>query len=93
MYSSPDMSGVINEQASVSSLLGMSPAQGRLSGYEGDQLPASTYTGGDQAAVPWSPDSPLFWAAVLAGLTLLGFVGASVHVRAGRFGARAEVND
>jgi hypothetical protein len=90
----PDMSGVISEQASVVNLLGMSQGQGRLSGYEGSSLPASTYSGGDQAAVPWSPDSPLFWGAVIAIGTLLGFLGASVHVRAGRrFRAGAEVND
>jgi|HubBroStandDraft_4_1064222.scaffolds.fasta_scaffold05267_3 hypothetical protein len=87
-----NLDGVINEQASVSSLLGMSPAGARLSGYEGDALPASTYSGGDQAAVPWSPDSPLFWGGVLVALTLLGWVGASGSVRLGRARASAEVN-
>jgi hypothetical protein len=88
-----DLSGVINEQASVSNLLGISPGQQRLPGYEGEQLPASTYSGGDKAATPWSTDSPLFWGAVVAGLTLLGLVGASVQVRAGRTRARAEVGN
>jgi hypothetical protein len=86
-----DMSGVINQEASASSLLGISPGGARLSGYEGQQLPASTYTGGDSGAAPWSPDSPLFWGAVLLGGTLLGLFGASVQVRAGRARARAEV--
>jgi hypothetical protein len=91
-YGGPDMSGVINEQASVVNMLGMSPAGGRLSGYEGASLPASTYSGGDKAAVPWSPDSPLFWGIVVAGLTLAGFVGASVNVRAGKARAGIKVN-
>lgn len=88
-----DMNGVINEQASVSNMLGISPGGSRLSGYEGQSLPASTYSGSDAAAVPWSPDSPLFWGAVVAGLTLLGLIGASVNVRAGKARAGIQVND
>lgn len=88
-----DMTGVINQEASVSNLLGISPGQPRLSGYEGQQLPASTYAGPDKAAVPWSPDSPLFWGALLGGATLLGLLGASVQLRAGKTRARAEVGD
>lgn len=88
-----DMSGVINQEASVSNLLGISPGQPRLPGYEGQQLPASTYTGQDKAAVPWSPDSPLFWGGLLGVATLLGLLGASVQVRAGRTRAKAEVGN
>lgn len=86
-----DLDGVINQEASVSNLLGISPGAARLPGYEGAQLPASTYSGSDNAAVPWSPDSPLFWGLVLAGGTMLGLLGASVRVRAGRARAGVEV--
>ncbi len=72
-----DMDGVINQQASVSQLLGISPAGSRLAGYEGASLPASTYSGPDNAAVPWSPDSSVFWLAVVAGLTVAGLIVAS----------------
>lgn len=88
-----DMTGVINQEASVSNLLGISAGQPRLPGYEGQQLPASTYAGADKAAVPWSPDSPLFWGAVLGAATLIGLLGASVQVRAGKTRARAEVGN
>lgn len=86
-----DLSGVINENASVSHMLGISPGAARLPGYEGQQLPASTVSGQDKAQVPWSVDSPLFWGAVLVGGTLLGLFGASVNVRAGRAHGRVEV--
>jgi len=88
-----DMDGVINQQASVSNLLGISPGSARLSGYEGQSLPASTYAGNDKAGVPWSADSPLLWGGILAALTLLGIVGASVNVRAGKARAGVEVNE
>lgn len=87
-----DMAGLINQQSSVSQLLGMSSGQGRLSGYEGAGLPASTLVGRDRGTVPWSPDSPLFWGAVLVGATLLGFWGASGSVRVGKARASAKVN-
>ena len=88
-----DLSGVINQEASVSSLLGISPGASRLPGYEGAQLPASTYAGPDNAAVPWSADSPLFWGALVAVGTLLGIFGASVRIRAGHTRASAEVGN
>lgn len=88
-----DMDGVINQAASVQTQMGISPASSRLGGYEGQTLPASTYSGADKAAVPWSPDSPLFWGAVVAGLTLFGIIGASASVRVGRARAGVEVND
>lgn len=83
----------INDQASVSQLLGLSAGNGRLSGYEGQSLPASTYSGRDHAAVPWSLDSPLLWGAVLVIATLAGVVGASGGVRVGRARVSAKVND
>jgi len=88
-----DMDGVINQQASVSQMLGISPGKARLAGYEGQALPASTYSGADNAAVPWSPDSSTFWLAVVAGATLLGFLGASVDLRVGKRHLRAEADD
>lgn len=88
-----DMDGVINEQASVSNLLGISPASAGLSGYEGQVLPASTYSGADRAAVPWSPDSPLFWGGVVAFATLLGLIGASARVRFGKTTAQGSVGN
>lgn len=87
-----DMSGVINQQASVSTLLGMSPGGARLSGYEGGALPATTFGAQDNGAVPWSPDSPVFWLAVLGLGTLFGFIGASADFRVGRARIGAEVN-
>lgn len=87
-----DMSGVINQQASVSTLFGMSPGGARLSGYEGSTLPATSFTHLDAGAVPWSPDSPVFWLGVLGIATLFGFIGASVDFRVGRSHAGMEVN-
>lgn len=88
-----DVADAINDHASISSQLGMSAGQARLTGYEGQSLPASTYTGQDRAAVPWSPDSPTFWLIGVLALTALGWVGASVNVRAGRARAGVKVND
>lgn len=85
--------GVINEQASVSQLLGMNPGGARLSGYEGQALPASTYAGKDKAAVPWSLDSPLLWGAGLVLLTAFGILGASGSVRVGKARAAASIGD
>jgi len=85
------MSSVINQEASVSNMLGISPGSARLPGYEGQQLPASTWSGGDGAAVPWSPDSPLFWGGIVLAATLFGLIGASVQFRAGKTRARAEI--
>lgn len=87
-----DMDSQINSAADVGNQLGLSPGGSRLSGYEGQALPASTYTGHDAGAVPWSPDSPVFWLAVIGGATLLGWVGASFNVRAGRASAQIGVN-
>lgn len=84
---------VINEQASVSQLLGMSPGGGRMSGYEGQSLPASTYSGRDRAAVPWSLDSPFLWGGVIVAGTLLGVLGASGSLRVGRARVKAGVNE
>ena len=88
-----DLSATINQEASVSNLMGINPGGARLNGYEGQQLPASTYTGSDGGAVWWSPDSPLFWGAVVGAATLLGLLGASVQFRAGKTRARAQVGN
>lgn len=57
----------------------------------GDSLPASTATMGDWGGLPWHPDSPGFWLLVVAGATVLGILGASVDVRAGKARAGGHV--
>lgn len=68
-------------QLSPANLFNM--GHGSPGGAAGATLPRSSYQSGDRGAVPWSPDSPHFWAAVLIGATLFGVVGASVNFRAG----------
>lgn len=64
---------------------GLSPAaQQRTDSPAGEALPSSSNTGGDKGALPWHPDSPAFWVALLAGATVLGVFGASFNVRAGK---------
>lgn len=76
-----------NQRVTPAALFGLSP--GAPSKAAGAALPPTSVTGGDRAMVPWSPDSPLFWAAGFALLTVLGVTGASVRVRA--FGKHAGV--
>ncbi len=64
---------------SPAALLGMSA--GNQSRAAGAGLPPVTVTGGDLAMVPWHPDSPLFWFALLAAVTIVGLAGASIEVR------------
>lgn len=66
---------------SPSSLFNISP--GGHGGGAGETLPRTSHMVGDRGAVPWSPDSPQFWAVGLLAATLLGIVGASVSFRAG----------
>lgn len=49
---------------------------------------AAAHDGGDR---PWSPDSPIFWIAVIAGASFAGIVGASVHLHAGPARAGASI--
>lgn len=69
-----------NEQLTPQALLGVSPAY--ASRAAGASLPPTTVSGADRAAVPWHPDSPTFWVLLIAGATVAGIAGASVHVRA-----------
>lgn len=59
----------------------------------GASLPHTSNTVGDSGAVPWSPDSPHFWAVVILGLTVFGVIGASMDLRAGKRHARVSVGD
>lgn len=43
-------------------------------------------------ARPWSPDSPLFWFAVLAAATF-GLIGFSTHARIGRLRGELDIGD
>lgn len=71
-------------QWSPYAVLGMSPAQQQYSASPaGETLPASSHTGGDRGALPWHPDSPAFWVALVGAATILGVFGASFNVRAG----------
>lgn len=74
-----------NTQWTPAALLGLNQATQTKAA--GAALPPVSVTGGDNAFVPWHPDSPEFWLIVVAGLTVLGLAGASVRVRA--FGRRA----
>lgn len=76
-----------NQRLTPSLLLGLNP--GAPSRAQGAALPPNTAAGGDHVAVPWSPDSPLFWLGGVVLLTVLGVTGASVRVRA--FSKRASV--
>ncbi|SRR6266568_3045829 len=60
-------------------LLGL--AGGTGSKAAGQALPPVTAGYGDRQQVPWHPDSPTFWVAGLAVLTLLGMAAADVRVR------------
>jgi hypothetical protein len=77
-----------NQRMTPANLLGLSPGAGSRSA-AGAALPPTTAGGGDRVAVPWHPDSPLFWLLLIGGATVAGITGASVKVRAfkGRAGA------
>ena len=80
-----------NQRMTPAALLGISPAAGTKAAGQG--LPPTSVTGGDKAFVPWHPDSPVFWLAAIAGLTVLGITGASVHVRAFKRRASVELGE
>jgi hypothetical protein len=73
-------------------VLGIVPTKAGASA-AGEQLPASSHMAGDLGAVPWSHQSQHFWFLALGAAAILGIVGASVDVRAGKRHARASVND
>jgi hypothetical protein len=59
----------------------------------GAGLPASSPSASaqDSGDKPWSPDSPIFWIAVIMAASFAGIVGASVNVKAGPAKAGASV--
>lgn len=83
------------DQLNPSDLYGISRGGQRAAanGGGGQFLPSTDSMSGDGAMIPWSPDSPIFWAALLGAGTLLGILGASIDVRAGRRHASVKVGD
>lgn len=76
-------------------LFGINPG-GRTaasSGGGGDVLPPTSSMTGDNAMVPWHPDSAAFWLLILGAATLVGIIGASFDVRAGKRHASIKVGD
>jgi hypothetical protein len=76
-------------------ILGITPGGYRpvsQSSAAGEQLPGTSHMAGDKGGSPFHPDSPHFWFMVLGAAAILGVVGASVDVRAGKRHARASVN-
>lgn len=78
-----------NQQMTPGNLLGITP--GMSSKAAGAALPPTTAGSGDMVAVPWHPDSPFFWLAIVAGATVFGVFGASVKVRAFKGHAGASI--
>jgi hypothetical protein len=73
------------------SVFGLAPAASAGTSPAGAGLPGSSGSSTDRAAVPWHPDSGVFWLAVLGVATALGIAGASVRVKAGPARAGASV--
>jgi len=73
--------------------IGRGAPRAASNGGGGQFLPHTDSMSGDGAMIPWSPDSPIFWAALLATGTLLGILGASIDVRAGKRHASVKVGD
>lgn len=76
-------------------LFGLNPGapSAAAHGGGGDVLPPTSTMAGDQGMVPWHPDSPMFWLVLIGGATLLGILGASFDVRAGKRHASVKVGD
>jgi len=83
------------EQLNPFELYGINPGgkSAAASGGGGDVLPTTSAMSGDHAMVPWHPDSPAFWLVILGGATLIGIIGASFDVRAGRRHASVKIGD
>lgn len=73
------------------SQFGLAPVAPAGTSPAGAALPGSSATSGDNGAVPWHPDSGVFWLGLIAVATAVGIAGASVRVKAGpvRAGASA----
>jgi len=83
------------EQLNPFELYGINPGgkSAAASGGGGDVLPPTTASYGDQVTVPWHPDSPAFWLLILGAATLVGIIGASLDVRAGKRHASVKIGD
>ncbi|MGH3414909.1 MAG: hypothetical protein ACRDVE_18125 [Actinocrinis sp.] len=83
------------DQLNPQTLYGINPGRATASahGGGGDTLPSTDAMTGDGAMIPWSPDSPIFWLVILGGATVLGIIGASFDVRAGKRHASVKVGD
>ena len=80
-----------NQVMTPQNLLGLNPGTGSKAA--GSSLPPTSVAGGDNAYVPWSPDSPMFWFVVIAGATVIGIAGASVKVRAFKRHASVDIGN
>ena len=86
---SPPGADYWNTKLSPAALLGLSPAN--QSKAAGAVLPPTSVTGGDNAFVPWHPDSPTVWLLAIGVGTIFGLLGASIQVRAGKGRAGANI--
>ena len=79
-------------QAFSASAFGINPGKA-TPGAAGAGVPPTTSgaAGNDKGMLPWHPDSPTFWLALLAGATVLGIFGAEVAGRVGKGTAKVQV--
>jgi hypothetical protein len=82
MTQAPVSEQYFNGQMTAAQLLGI--RAGGAGGTAGAGLPSSTAGAGDSVTVWWKPDSPTFWVAATAVLTLFGMAGADARVRLGK---------
>jgi len=83
------------DQLTPFQMFGVNPggATAAASGGGGEALPSVSAQYGDHGMNPLHPDSPVFWVAILSAATLLGIIGASLDVRAGKRHASVKVGD
>lgn len=73
-------------------VLGMNPGRQQAGASPaGETLPSTSHSSLDSGALPWHPDSPAFWVALIGGATLLGVFGASFRVRVAKGSAGANI--
>lgn len=88
---SPVSEQYFNGQMTAAQLLGINPGGGRPGKPYGESLPGSDAGAGDRLATWHSPDSPIFWVALVGVLTVAGMAGADARVRLGRARVHAGV--
>jgi hypothetical protein len=81
-----------NGSMTPSQLLGLTPGTGSRQA-AGAVMPPVSHSGNDSGAIPWHPDSPIFWLAALTVTTIAGITGASVRVRAFKRGASVNIGE